>query len=163
MLVKLATHCVYPNGRVPYEVVLEVQVSYFGSIPNVSLMHISANHTELYYWMDNISLAWFFRITLPSQIKPESGVGVHRDWSCHKTTIGNFSCNPWQQASSNNCQNVPSCFFWIGGFLYPPHCFYKIVVEEAGAVWHWKCQRNDPLMAPELATQHKPWTHGEYS
>lgn len=46
MLVKLATHCVwYPKGRVPFGVVLEVQLSYFGFIPNICLMHISASHT----------------------------------------------------------------------------------------------------------------------
>lgn len=49
MLVQLATHRVwYPNGRVPYGVVLEVLVKNFGSIPNFRLMHISASHTEMY-------------------------------------------------------------------------------------------------------------------
>lgn len=29
---------------------------------------------------------------------------------------------------------------------FPRYCVYKIVVEEVGAVWHWECQRNGPLI-----------------
>lgn len=60
MVAQLAPHCVrYPNGREPYGVVSEVQVRYIGSVLNFRLMHISASHTEIYYWMDNnFSLAW---------------------------------------------------------------------------------------------------------
>lgn len=96
---------------------------------------------------NNFSLACFFRKTLLSHVKPEPGVAVHRDWSCHKSTIWNFSYNPWQQASVNNSQNVPSCIFYAPeDFSSPSHCFYKIVAEEVGAVGHWAWQRNGLLI-----------------